>query len=311
MSEPSQSRAQGPADGVIPASSADVGATAGEDIVAAPQVRRVLAWEPLAALRPWIAPLMPWMVVVTVLFAVAGIIEESGLTRSGWGWWLARTADVALGAALIVLIVQQVLGKRKLEAPNPQDAYGGMALIWLALIAFWASGDLPGMRGFAFGPGTAPRLFAGLLAALGSVVAVNGLLLKGPAVERYDILGPILITTAYVGFTFAQGIAPLIFSAVAGLVGIVVAVIGLLGKRRHYVRGPLFITISVLFFAATVRPLGLVICSFVTIMICAAAAEDVRWRETVLVTIGLTVFCALLFPYALNLPMQLWPQFWR
>jgi len=266
--------------------------------------------EPAAAVRHWIAPLMPWAVVVTIAVAMVGIIEESGLTRSGWGWWVARTADVALGAAVIVLMVQQLLGKRKLDTPNPQDAYGGMALIWLALIAFWASGDLPGMRGFAFGPGTAPRLFAGLLAALGSAVAVNGLLLKGPPVERYDILAPILITTAYIGFTFAQGIA-LILSAVAGLVGIVVAVIGLLGKRRHYVRGPLFITISVLFFAATMRPLGLVISSFVTIMICAAAAEDVRWRETVLVTIGLTVFCALLFPYALNLPMQLWPQFWR
>ncbi len=35
-----------------------------------------------------------------------------------------------------------------------------MALILLALIAFVASNDLPGMRGFAFGPGTAPRLFA-------------------------------------------------------------------------------------------------------------------------------------------------------
>ena len=33
-------------------------------------------------------------------------------------------------------------------------------------------------------------------------------------------------------------------------------------------------------FAATVIPLGLVISSFATIMICAAAAPDVRWRET-------------------------------
>ena len=49
-----------------------------------------------------------------------------------------------------------------------------MALVLLALIAFVASNDLPGMRGFAFGPGTAPRLFAFTLGALSLVVAVIG-----------------------------------------------------------------------------------------------------------------------------------------
>ena len=47
---------------------------------------------------------------------------------------------------------------------GPRDFYGGLALIGLAIVAIWASGDLPGTHGFAFGPGTAPRLFAGLLA---------------------------------------------------------------------------------------------------------------------------------------------------
>ena len=53
-----------------------------------------------------------------------------------------------------------------LRVKNQQDFYGGMALILLSLIAFVASNDLPGMRGFAFGPGTAPRLFAFTLAML-------------------------------------------------------------------------------------------------------------------------------------------------
>ena len=55
-----------------------------------------------------------------------------------------------------------------------------MALILLALIAFVASNDLPGMRGFAFGPGTAPRLFAFALALLSLVVVVMGLIDPGP-----------------------------------------------------------------------------------------------------------------------------------
>ena len=58
---------------------------------------------------------------------------------------------------------------------NPRDFWGGLVLIALAIIAIWASRDLPGQRGFAFGPGTAPRLFAGLLAALGAAIALVGL----------------------------------------------------------------------------------------------------------------------------------------
>src|SRR2546421_11283205 len=81
---------------------------------------------------------------------------------------------------------------------NPQDFYGGLALIGLALIALWASSDLPGMRGFAFGPGTAPRLFAIVLGGMGVGAVILGLLFDGPAVARYDITAPTLPSGAYV-----------------------------------------------------------------------------------------------------------------
>jgi putative tricarboxylic transport membrane protein len=149
-----------------------------------------------------------------------------------------------------------------LRVQNPQDVYGGMALILLSLVAFVASNDLPGMRGFAFGPGTAPRLFAFTLAILSLGVVIGGLLVSGPEVSGYKI------------------------------------------------RGVVFIIGAILAFAATIRPLGLVIASFATMVICSAAAEDVKWRETVLVAGFVTAFCAILFPYGLNLPFQLWPRFW-
>ncbi|MFK5592657.1 hypothetical protein V7O29_22495, partial [Escherichia coli] len=50
---------------------------------------------------------------------------------------------------------------------GPQDFIGGLALMLLALFALWASRDLQGMHGFSFGAGTAPRMFALLLLALG------------------------------------------------------------------------------------------------------------------------------------------------
>ena len=76
---------------------------------------------------------------------------------------------------------------------GPQDSVGGIALMAIALFAFWASSDLQGMHGFSFGAGTAPRMFAGLLLGLGFAVAgrrrgdrgtaSGGLCLARPAVR--------------------------------------------------------------------------------------------------------------------------------
>jgi putative tricarboxylic transport membrane protein len=95
----------------------------------------------------------------------------------------------------------------KLRIRAPRDFWGGIVLIGLAVIALWASGDLSGMRGFAFGPGTAPRMFAILLLIIGAGVAVTGLLTDGPAIEPYAFRGPALIIIAI--FAFAAMIRPL------------------------------------------------------------------------------------------------------
>jgi putative tricarboxylic transport membrane protein len=166
------------------------------------------------------------------------------------------------GSIVVFVAVGVAVAARLLRVLNHQDFYGGMALILLALTAFVASNDLPGMRGFAFGPGTAPRLFAFTLIVMSLGVVVSGLLIKGPHVTPYKV------------------------------------------------RGVIFIIGAILAFAASIRPLGLVVASFSCIVICAAAAEDVKWRETVIWAVILTTFCAFLFPYGLNLPFQLWPRFW-
>jgi putative tricarboxylic transport membrane protein len=147
-----------------------------------------------------------------------------------------------------------------LPVRNQQDFYGGMSLILLSLTAFVASNELPGTRGFAFGPGTAPRLFALTLLVLALGVTVGGLMVRGPKVTPYNL------------------------------------------------RGIVFIIGAILAFAASIRPLGLVIAAFSSIVIASAAAPDVRWRETVIWGAILTLFCTLLFPYGLNLPFQLWPR---
>lgn len=144
---------------------------------------------------------------------------------------------------------------------NPQDFYGGLLLVLIALFALWAGSDLPGMRGFAFGPGTAPRLFAIALAAVGLAVAAIGFMTDGPPIERYRV------------------------------------------------RGPLLVTASVLAFALMIRPLGLAISAFVTVLIAAAASSEVRWRESLIAAVALTIFTSILFPFVLKLPFQIWPRF--
>src|SRR5262245_66498943 len=81
-------------------------------------------------------------------------------------------------------------GGLRFKVRAPREFYGGLTLIAVAIVAILASGDLPGMHGFAFGPGTAPRLFAGLFAVVGGPVALPGALLGRPPIERFAIPGP-------------------------------------------------------------------------------------------------------------------------
>ncbi len=144
---------------------------------------------------------------------------------------------------------------------GPQDFVGGIALMAIAIFAFWASSDLQGMHGFSFGAGTAPRMFAGLLLGLGFAVTVVGLVTEGPHLATYAW------------------------------------------------RGPLFISLAILSFSITIRPLGLVVSAFASFMISALGTPETRWKETIIVGICLTIGCSLLFPYALGLPLQLFPRF--
>ena len=191
------------------------------------------------------------------------VLAVLGLILFATSYLLQNPVPLTVRASVIVFVAVGIaISAGLLRVQNPQDVYGGMALILIALTAFVASNDLPGMRGFAFGPGTAPRLFAFTLAILSLGVVVGGLLTAGPDVSGYKL------------------------------------------------RGVIFIIGAILAFAATIRPLGLIIASFSCMVICAAAAEDVKWRETLIVAVAVTAFCAILFPYGLNLPFQLWPRFW-
>jgi putative tricarboxylic transport membrane protein len=180
-----------------------------------------------------------------------------------WAGW-RTTGNIALtliAAAVALILVAGFIAWRGLHIPNPQDYYGGLALIALSLFAFWAANDLPGMRGFSFGPGTAPRLFAGVLLTFGVIITAMGVFTEGKPLERYAV------------------------------------------------RGPFWITVSILIFALTVRQAGLIIATFLSFVVSGAGSAETRWVENIIAGVVMTAFAVGLFVYLLNLPFQLWPRF--
>lgn len=200
---------------------------------------------------------------------------------------------------------------------SPQDFWGGVVLCLVAAFALWASSDLPGMRGFAFGPGTAPRLFAYGLMILAVGVILTGLLSDGPPEEPFSMSGPlggaVLVIILIPMTIYANRIGKLIPGVAPDIVLAALEIPVLIGLAlvvmRFAPRGPVLITCATLIFAIGVRPLGLVIASYVSIVVAAHATDEVRRGETLVWAAVLTLFCALLFPYGLNLPLQLWPRF--
>ena len=180
---------------------------------------------------------------------------------SGTGTKTALSSDALLALIYSYPLLAVAVFTLFVRMRAPQDYFGGIVLMSIALFALWASSDLQGMHGFSFGAGTAPRMFGVLLLALGAGVAVMGLLTDGPALAIYAW------------------------------------------------RGPLFVSLAIVSFAITIRPLGLVISAFASFMISALGTPETRWKETIIVGICLTIGCSLLFPYALGLPLQLFPRF--
>ncbi len=115
------------------------------------------------------------------------------------------------------------------------------------------------------------------------------------------------------GFSFGAGTAPRMFAVLLLGLGIAITVVGLVADGEHITtyawRGPLFVSLAILSFALTIRPLGLIVSAFASFMIAALGTPETKWKETIIVGICLTAFCSLLFPYALGLPLQMLPKF--
>jgi hypothetical protein len=100
------------------------------------------------------------------------------------------------------------------------------------------------------------------------------------------------------------------------ILGGLLVVIGAIAVIRSFVvpgapigafafKGLILVTVAVLVFGFVVRGAGLVVALPLLIIISAVASSRFRWRPTLIMVAGLTIFCVLVFIKGLGIPLPI------
>jgi Tripartite tricarboxylate transporter TctB family len=100
------------------------------------------------------------------------------------------------------------------------------------------------------------------------------------------------------------------------ILGAVLAVIGVISVIRSFItsgtpigafafNGLILVTLSVVVFGFVVRGAGLVVALPLLVIINAYASTRFRWRTALIMAVGLTIFCALVFVEGLGIPLPI------
>jgi hypothetical protein len=152
---------------------------------------------------------------------------------------------------------------------STQDLAAGLFMIALAGLALFLSRDLPTGTLRQIGPGMLPKSFAIICAGLGALLAFNSLRYNGEKLSGWSWRGVIFVLGAAVIF------------------GLTI---------RGFEIGPL-----------KVPQLGMLVSGPLVVIISGLAATDVKIKELLIFAAAMTIGCALLFKYALGLPIPLAP----
>lgn len=156
-----------------------------------------------------------------------------------------------------------------LRIRSTQDAAGGLFMIVLASLGLLLARELPSGTLSEIGPGMLPKAFAVICIALGLLLILQSLRYEGEGLTRWSWrnLAQVLGAACIFGLTI-----------------------------RGFQIGPL-----------EVPALGMLVSSPILLLIAGTAATDAKLKELLIFTIGMTTACALLFKYALSLPIPLAP----
>jgi len=111
------------------------------------------------------------------------------------------------------------------------------------------------------------------------------------------------------------GYFPIVLSALMILMGIYVLVLGL--RKEHEkiqgnwsIRALIVLPLGTVVFGVLMEEAGFIPAMAALIPVSAAAGRDFKWVEVILLTIGLTIACALGFIWGLGLPYPLIKGMW-
>ena len=152
----------------------------------------------------------------------------------------------------------------------PRSLVGGLALLAIAALALYLTGDLSQGTLRAMGPAMLPRWLAIAVGLSGIALVAVAFLASGDRIERTGLRGPFFVVLAIL--TFAVTIRPFTFAGI------------------------------------TTPGLGLLFAGPLAILIGGFATPEVRLRELVILALSLTPFCMLLFGDALGLAIPMFPQ---
>ncbi len=152
-----------------------------------------------------------------------------------------------------------------------RDLGAGACLLGIAALATWqgAGLDLGTLR--QMGPGMFPRVLAVLVGVCGGALGLRSWL-QGSSAEPAE----------------QEAAAPR-------------------ARRKRAWRGPVCLTLAATLFGLSVRPLGLVVATPLSLLVAAAASPESRRNQSLWFALGMTLFCVVLFRRLLSLPIPLAP----
>jgi len=105
------------------------------------------------------------------------------------------------------------------------------------------------------------------------------------------------------------GAFPLLLAGVLGLLGLIIVANAFRNPATHEMtipwRGILLIIVAPVLFGLTVRGLGLIASIALIVVVSAYASRRMSHKLAFALTIGLTLFCVLIFSIGLGLPLRL------
>lgn len=162
----------------------------------------------------------------------------------------------------------------------PRDLGAGACLLGIAAVATWQGAGLELGTLRQMGPGMFPRVMALLVGVCGAALGLRSWL-QSERAEPQPAVPPLPPAQA---LPAEPGATP----------------------SRAW-RAPLCLLLAATVFGLSVRPLGLVVATPVSLLLASLASRESRRTQSLWFALGMTVFCVLLFRRLLTLPIPLLP----